>query len=134
MTLAMLDTNIVSHFIRDDVPGLRAKLVAIPMHQVVISSVTQAELMYGLLKRGRPKPLEEKIQAFLTRVQVLAWTGEVSNVYAVVRTDCEAMGVTLAPFDMMIAAHAVAAGAVLVTGDKAFSHVKSGLKIEDWTS
>ena len=45
MTLAMLDTNIVSHFIRDDVPGLRAKLVAIPMPQVVISSVTQAELM-----------------------------------------------------------------------------------------
>ena len=134
MTLTMLDTNVVSHLIRDDVPTLRAKLLAIPMHQVAISSVTQAELMYGLLKRGRPKKLEEKIVAFLARVQVLAWTREVSNVYAVVRTDCEAVGVTLEPFDMMIAAHAVAAGAVLVTRDKAFSHVQSGLKVEDWTS
>jgi tRNA(fMet)-specific endonuclease VapC len=50
-----------------------------------------------------------------------------------VRAECGARGVSLAALDMMIAAQAVAAGAVLATRDKAFSHVQGGLTIEAWS-
>lgn len=45
---------------------------------------------------------------------------------------CEAKGVSLVPLDMMIAAQAIAAGAVLITRDKAFSRVPDPLKTENW--
>ena len=49
------------------------------------------------------------------------------------RASCEAAGVTLAPMDMMIAAHAKAVDAILVTRDRAFLHLPDGLMLEDWT-
>ena len=54
--------------------------------------------------------------------------------YADLRSSCAAAGVTLGALDMMIAAHAVAAEAVLVTHDKAFGLIPDGvLALEDWT-
>ncbi len=44
----MLDTNITSHIIKGDIARVRERLVAVPIHRVVVSSVTQAELLYGL--------------------------------------------------------------------------------------
>jgi tRNA(fMet)-specific endonuclease VapC len=72
------------------------------------------------------------VRQFLLRVDVLAWDRDVTRTYADLRASCEAKGVSLAPLDMMIAAHAVAAGAVLVTRDKAFSCVPDPLKAENW--
>jgi tRNA(fMet)-specific endonuclease VapC len=66
-------------------------------------------------------------------VEVLPWTAEVATVYGELRAACARRGVTLSALDMMIAAQAVAQGAVLVTRDKAFDHVEEGLKLENWT-
>jgi tRNA(fMet)-specific endonuclease VapC len=107
--------------------------VALPMRSVAISAVTQGELIYGLAKRGNPKALSALIHEFLIRVEVLPWTGEVATVYGKLRAECAARGVSLGALDMMIAAQAVAAGAVLVTRDKAFDHVQGGLTVEAWT-
>ena len=63
----------------------------------------------------------------------LAWDHDVTRVYADLRASCEARGIVLAPLDMMIAGHAVAAGSVLITRDKAFSRVSDPLRTEDWT-
>lgn len=133
MSLYLLDTNIASHVIRGDVPRIRERLVALPVHGVAVSAVTQGELMYGLAKRGHPAALSALIHEFLIRVEVLPWTGAVADVYGGLRASCGARGVSLGALDMMIAAQAVAADAVLVTRDKAFKHVKSGLRIESWT-
>ena len=134
MTIYLLDTNIASHIIRGDIPVVRKRLAKLPMHSVVVSVVTQAELLYGVAKRGHPQGLTKRVNEFLVRVAVLPWTEDVASVYAELRTSCEAEGKTLAPMDMMIAAHAKAVGAILVTRDKAFSRVKGGLKLEDWTT
>lgn len=129
----LLDTNIASDAIKGEPPGVRARLVSLPMRSVAISAVTQGELIYGLEKRGNPKVLSALIHEFLIRVEVLPWTGEVATVYGALRAECRARGVSLGALDMMIAAQAVAADAVLVTRDKAFSHVKGGLAVEAWT-
>jgi tRNA(fMet)-specific endonuclease VapC len=133
MTAWMLDTNIASHVIKGDRPEIIKRLVSLPMEDIVISSVTEGELLYGLAKRGYPKALSERVRQFLLRVDVLPWDHDVTRTYGDLRAACEAKGVTLAPLDMMIAAHAVATDATLVTRDKAFAHVLEPLRTDDWT-
>ncbi|QDQ25396.1 type II toxin-antitoxin system VapC family toxin [Chitinimonas arctica] len=144
MTTYLLDTNIASHIIKGDIPRVRERLVAVPIHCVAVSVVTQAELLYGVAKRGHPLGLTTKVHEFLAHVPVLPWTAKVAEVYGELRIACEAGGVTLAPMDMMIAAHAktlaLAASqalgqAILVTRDGAFSRARmlGGLTLEDWT-
>ena len=132
MTRYMLDTNIASHVIKGDIPEIRERLLSAPMHNVVISSVTQAELLYGLAKRSYPKGLSARMHEFLIRVDILPWNHDVATVYGDLRAKCEAARITLSPLDMMIAAHANAVDAILVTRDKAFSRIPEGLRIENW--
>jgi tRNA(fMet)-specific endonuclease VapC len=133
MNAWMLDTNVASHVIKGDRPEIIKRLVSLPMADIVISSVTEGELRYGLAKRGYPKALSERVRQFLLRVDVLPWDHDVTRTYGDLRAACEAKGVTLAPLDMMIAAHAVATDATLVTRDKAFARVPEPLRIDDWT-
>jgi tRNA(fMet)-specific endonuclease VapC len=134
LTAYLLDTNIASDAIKGTPARVRERLVALPIHSVAISAVTQGELIYGLAKRGHPAALSALIHEFLIRVEVLPWTAEVANVYGALRASCAGRGVSMGALDMMIAAQAVTAGAILVTRDKAFGHVEQGLKLEDWTS
>lgn len=133
MTLYMLDTNIVSHVIKGDLPLVRERLTAVPIQAVTISAVTEAELRYGVAKRGSPFDLARKVHEFLVRVDTLPWNSRVAAVYGSLRAACERSGITLAPLDMMIAAHAHAADAVLVTRDRAFAHVPDGPVLADWS-
>lgn len=133
MTVWMLDTNIASHIIKGDRPEVIARLASLPIEDIVISSVTEGELLYGLAKRGYPKALSERVRQFLLRVDVLPWDHDITQTYGDLRAACEARGLTLAPLDMMIAAHAVATDATLVTRDKAFTRVSAPLKTDDWT-
>jgi tRNA(fMet)-specific endonuclease VapC len=129
----LLDTNIASDVIKGDRPGVRERLAAVPMHDVAVSVVTQAELLYGVAKRGHPEGLATRVREFLIRVAVLPWTAEVGQVYGDLRASCESGGIVLAPLDMMIASHAKAIDAVLVTRDRVFGLVPSGLRLEDWS-
>lgn len=134
MALFLLDTNIASHIIKGDLPQVRQRLGALPLHVVAISVVTQAELQYGVAKRGHPAGLATRVHEFLIRTGVLSWTPAVARVYADLRAGCESAGVTLSPLDMMIAAHAKAVGATLVTRDRTFSLIPDGPRLEDWTA
>jgi tRNA(fMet)-specific endonuclease VapC len=129
----MLDTNIASYVIKGNPPEVRKRLAALPMDSIAISVVTQAELLYGVARKGYPEAVTRLIKEFLLRVRVLPWDGEVACVYADLRASCAASGSVLGALDMMIAAHAVATKSVLVTHDKAFSYVPGDfLVIEDW--
>jgi tRNA(fMet)-specific endonuclease VapC len=102
------------------------------MGSAVISAVTEAELHYGLARRGHPAGLSQRVQAFLVRVDVLPWDSAAASAYGGLRAACEAAGVPLAPLDLMIAAHARAVEATLVTRDRAFLRVPEGLRVETW--
>ncbi len=131
----MLDTNMASYVIKGNPPEVRARLAALPMDQVVVSTVTQAELLYGLARLGHPAAFANLIREFLLRVEILPWDSSAATVYGDLRCACAAVGITLGALDMMIAAHAIATNSTLVTHDKAFSLVPGGaLVIADWIS
>lgn len=128
----LLDTNIASHVIRGDRPEISQRLALLPIEEIAISAVTEGELLYGLARRNYPAMLTERVRQFLLRVDVLAWDHEVTRTYADLRAACEAKGAPLAPLDMMIAAQAVSADALLITNDKAFLRVPDPLRTENW--
>ena len=136
MTRYMLDTNMASHVMRGDIKSVREHLDKAALDgEIALSVISQAELYYGLARRGHPIALGKLIGAFLSGVEVMPWTQTVARCYGDLRATCEAAGVNLTTSDMMIAAHAKAVGAILVTRDKAFQHIKHHLAgLEEWSS
>ena len=130
--LYLLDTNVVSHIMQGRDAVLLARLTALPVGQVVISSVTLAELEYGLHHKGQPPRLRNALTQVLLRMDVLPWDERVANCYGELCHTLEAMGINLSDFDMVIAAHALAADATLVSRDKAFSKLSKRLRLEMW--
>lgn len=131
----MLDTNVISHIMQGRDASLLARLTQVPVGQVVMSSVTLAELEYGLQRRERPTRLVQALTQVLLRLDVLPWDEQVATRYGELCATLEAQGISLSDFDMMIAAHAVAAEATLVSRDKAFAQAAaadSRLRLEVW--
>ena len=132
MKLFLLDTNIVSHFMRGDQPIITQRLRETALHDVAISAVTKGEMLFGLAKRKRPRKLEQAINGVLQTIAVLAWTSETAETYGTLKAQYTTDGLGLSDLDMMIAAHAVSLNAILVTRDKAFEHISEHLEIENW--
>ena len=133
MSLYLLDTNIASMVIKDSSPSLKARILSLQSDDILmISVITEAEFRFGVAKRGSPKGLSERVEAFLERVAIMPWTPVISPVYAEMRTSCEAAGVTLGALDMMIAAHAKSLGATLVSYDGIFWRIPGAFLIENW--
>jgi tRNA(fMet)-specific endonuclease VapC len=128
----LLDTNTASYVIKGSPPRVRERLLKVPMAQVVISAVTEAELRFGVARRPEATGLKIAVEEFLLRVESLPWDSESARRYAAVRAELERNGVPMGNLDMMIAAQALAVGAILVTNDRVFWRVK-GLELEDWT-
>lgn len=127
----MLDTNIVSYIIRGPNPVLSARLVENAMAQLCISSITQGELVYGLARKPLATDLQTAVREFLLRIEVLPWDSAAATRYGILRAGLEASGTPLGNLDTLIAAHALAADAVLVTHDQAFGRVPA-LVVENW--
>ena len=126
----MFDTNTVSHLFRQH-PRLLSAMEKVPPSTVCISSITEAELLFGVAKR-QSKALHATVTAFLAAVTVYDWDSEAARCYGVMRASMEKKGKVLGALDQLIAAHALSRGATMVTSDRAFGMV-SGLDIEDWT-
>jgi tRNA(fMet)-specific endonuclease VapC len=128
----MLDTNVVSHILQGRDAALLVRLTHVPVGQVVISSITLAELMYGLHRKGQSARLKNAMTQVLLRMDVLPWDETVAVCYGEFCNLLETRGINLSDFDMMIAAHAVAVNAILVSRDKAFAQVPERLRLEIW--
>ncbi|MBC2712251.1 MAG: type II toxin-antitoxin system VapC family toxin [Desulfosarcina sp.] len=133
MQLYMLDTSTASYIIKGEPVTVREHLLKVPMASVCISSITQAELLRGVARKPEAKRLSIAVKEFLIRVEIMPWDSDAAEAYARLRTSCEGEGTPLGTMDMLIAAHSVAVGAVLVTNDKAFYMVEHHLSLEDWT-
>jgi len=127
----LLDTNTASYVIKGNFPRVRERLVTVPMAQVFVSAVTEAELRFGVARRPQAPRLATAVDEFLLRVNSLPWDSEAARHYAVLRALLERAGTPMGNLDMMIAAHAVALRAVLVTHDRVFRRVPR-LKLQDW--
>ena len=127
----MLDTNTVSLLLRQH-PQVLQHVLAVPMTALCLSAVTEAELQFGLAKRPAARRLAIAVRELLRRVDVLAWGRSAAARYGMLRAGLEREGRTLAPLDLLIAAHALDQRVVLVTNDRAFAMVAE-LELADWS-
>jgi tRNA(fMet)-specific endonuclease VapC len=128
----LLDTNIVSYAINNRYPRVREKMQRVPFHDMAVSVITEAELRYGLARLSNASRLRFAVEDFLEHAEILPWDSLVAKRYAALRAGLELEGYPLGAMDLMIAAHASAVEATLVTHDRVFRRVK-GLKQVDWT-
>ena len=130
----MLDTDIASYIIRGDHPGLDRHVASVPPADVCISSITRAELLYGVHRKPGATHLARVVVQFLGTVQSLAWDDDAADRFAKLAADLDANGERIGTFDTMLAAHALATDRVMVTNNlEHFSRV-SGLAIENWAA
>lgn len=127
----MLDTNTVSYFFRK-VPSVVERLRQLNPEILCISSVTAAELFYGVAKRNNLQLLQF-LDTFLSAISILEWDMKTAEIYGKLRAEMEKEGKVMGVQDQMIAAHALANECVLVTNDKAFEFVPN-LILENWRS
>jgi tRNA(fMet)-specific endonuclease VapC len=132
MVRYLLDTNTARYSIKGNVARVREQLLTVPMAQIGISVITEAELRFGVGRLPAAIRLKDLVEEFLLRVEVLPWNSAAAHQYAGIRAVLGPSGRPMGNMDMLIAAHALAVGAVLVTHDRVFRRVK-GLKIEDWS-
>jgi len=128
----LLDTNTASHVIKGTIPRVRERLAKVGPSNVAISVVTEAELRFGVRKHPEATRVKARVEEFLRFVDIRDWNSESAQFYAEIRTEIENEGHPMGNLDLMIAAHAMALDAVLVTGDRVFRWVK-GLRLDDWT-
>lgn len=131
----MLDTNTVSYIARGRSPAARARLLERNSNEALcISAITEGEIRYGLAKRPDATALKVLMEGFIASIRVLPWTQAEARAYGSLRARLELAGTTLGNMDMMIAAHAIAVGAVLVTNDKAFAQVEQLRSRVNWAT
>ncbi len=133
MTRYLLDTNIISYASSGRSPTALHRIMANPPEQILVSAISCAELWYGLRRKAVGERLRTTTAALLAEATLLPWTTGTAEVYAGLRYAMERTGISLQPLDLLIAAHALEAGATLVSNDGAFRHVP-GLAMEDWTA
>lgn len=131
--LYLLDTDIASYLIKGLAPHAEARLISLPPSAVCISAMTRAELLYGLKRLPPQHRLHLKVRQFLKIIRIEAWSGEAADHYADIRHQLTSTGQPIGEMDMMIAAHSLALGAVLVSNNlRHYQRIQAPLMLENW--
>ena len=130
--LYLLDTDTCSYAIRGASAALDARLAKEKPDALAISAVTRAELMFGLEKRGNPRALSRVVHGFLDRIAVIPWDTAAADHFARLRAVLERGGTPIGVVDTMIAGHALALKATLVTNNLKHFQKVAALKVENW--
>jgi tRNA(fMet)-specific endonuclease VapC len=127
----LLDTSIASVLLRDPFGPVATRVTRHGVDRMCTSIIVAAELRFGAVKAGSPRLLRQ-IEGMLGSIAVLPFEPPADQRYAELRAALERAGPAIGPNDMLIAAHALALGCTIVTGDVVeFSRVK-GLRVENW--
>ena len=131
MTRYMLDTNIISDLIRNPQGRAAKRIAKVGEDKICTSIVVAAELRYGCAKSGS-KRLIKAVEDLLGEIGVLPFDVPADAEYGAIRAELEAAGTSIGSNDLLIAAHACATGATIVTANAdEFKRVR-GLKVENW--
>lgn len=128
----MLDTNTCIYIIKRKPVDIIDRFRKIQISQVSISSITLSELEYGVIKSSKPEQNQLALAQFVAPMEILSYGDEAAQYYAELRVYLENQGIPIGSLDMLIAAHALSAGCILVTNKvKEFDRVPN-LKIDNW--
>jgi tRNA(fMet)-specific endonuclease VapC len=129
--LYLLDTNILSHLVRQPQGAVADRIAEIGEAHVLTSIIVACELRYGAAKRGSKK-LTQQVESVLGAMTILPFEAGADRHYATIRTALERKGPPIGAHDMLIAAHARAIEAVCVTANVAEFRRVPALKVENW--
>jgi tRNA(fMet)-specific endonuclease VapC len=132
MLRIMLDSDVCIDAMRGRSPGLRRQLERRAAGEVAVSSIVAAELWTGAMKSREPVRAAEALRQFMALVTPLDWPAEAAPTYADIRAKLEVAGRSIGAMDLLIAAHAVFAKAVLVTRNQSEFRRVPGLRLELW--
>jgi tRNA(fMet)-specific endonuclease VapC len=127
----MLDTNIISDLIRNPHGKAAKRIAKVGEDSICTSIIVAAELRYGCAKSGSERLLKA-VEDLLGEIAVLPLDVPADTEYAGIRAELEVAGKPIGSNDLLIAAHAYATGATIVTANTAeFKRIR-GLKVENW--
>jgi len=129
----MLDTNICIYLIKQKPPKVLKYFRAYSVGEIGISSITLAELRFGVAKSQHIQKNEEALAAFILPLEIADFDEKAAKVYGDIRAALEKAGNPIGSMDMLIGAHALSLGITLVTNNvREFKKVKN-LKVIDWS-
>lgn len=130
----LLDTNACIAVLNESDPKLTDRLRTVAPSQVSISAITAAELEFGVEKSERVQENRRKLRAFRRKIRTLPFDEAAAARYGEARAKLVRKGAPIGALDLLIAAHALAVDAVVVTANvREFARVP-GLTVEDWTA
>ncbi len=127
----MLDTNIISDLIRNPQGRAAKRIARVGEDSICTSIIVAAELRYGCAKSGS-KRLLKAVEDLLGEINVLAFDVPADAEYGGIRSELETAGKPIGGNDLLIAAHAYATGATIVTANTAEFRRIRGLNVENW--
>ena len=128
----LLDTNICIYLIKRKPHQVFDRFRSLSVGALGISSITEAELLYGAEKSRQSEKNRLALAHFLLPIEIVTFGSAAAHEYSVIRSDLEKAGNVIGPLDMLIAAQAKSIGTTLITNNEhEFLRVK-GLKVENW--
>ncbi len=129
----LLDTNICIYVINEKPKKVLRKFEQYPVSEFGISSITHAELQYGVEKSKNKNTNQDALEEFLLPLTILPFHGKrLVSRYGEIRASLESKGKTIGPLDMLIAAHALSLDLTIISNNiKEFSRIPK-LKSENW--
>jgi len=130
----LLDTNICIYIINEKPNKVLKKFEQYPVHEFGISSITHAELQYGVAESKKNKN-QAALDEFLLPLTILPFHGRrLVERYGKIRAFPESKGKTIGPLDTLIAAHALSLDLTIISNNiREFSRIPN-LKCENWIS
>ena len=128
----MLDTNTIAYAKNHRPEAVLKRLMQCRPEDICISSITLAELEYGVYNSARPGQNQLALSLFLAGITVVPFDSEAAREYGIIRADLKKKGTPIGANDLLIAAHARAMDITLVTNNtREFERVE-GLRLENW--
>jgi tRNA(fMet)-specific endonuclease VapC len=129
----LIDTNICIHLIREKDPELTQRFGEHRLYEIGVSAVTVAELQYGVAKSRQMEKNRRALLRFLTPFEILPFDDKDAELFGILRARLEADGRPIGPYDLELAAQALARGLILVTNNEGEFRRVPGLPVENWT-
>ncbi len=128
----LLDTNVWVDYLNGSYPGVMRRIQECSPRELCLNAIVVAELRYGADRSARKRENHDRIDILAAEIQCLDFDLEAARAFGRVRVALEGSGRVIGPYDMLIAAHALARQLVLVTDNVGEFRRVEGLEVENW--
>ncbi len=128
----LLDTNVCIRLLNNTSPAVASRLAKQQAEDIYLCTVVQMELYYGAYRSAKTEENVALLERFFGQFRILPFAPQAAQLAGEIRSQLAALGTPIGPYDLQIAAIALANDMTLVTHNTAEFGRVTGLKIEDW--